>query len=127
MLFNANVRNTIEYLVGENKFSEDFVAEAKACVTIPALAKSTWGSKGRNDSEYWRPRLTSKAAEYFRCDDLNQNQQPHLFGLLSRTRTSLKIVTLWWPRLTPNGMSGTTSPKKVSGRKLASVRNASVA
>jgi phytoene dehydrogenase-like protein len=65
VLSNANVRNTIEWLVGEEKFSPEFVAEAKAVRNNTSSCQVYMGiKKGESIPNIGDLVFTSKAPEY---------------------------------------------------------------
>ena len=78
----CNVRNTIQYLVGEEQNS-DFVQKVKAVRNNTSSCQVYMGiKKGRPSriSATWC--LPPKPGIYHRRVDFDSHQQPHLFGLL---------------------------------------------
>ena len=92
VLSNANVRNTIEYLVGEDKFSEDFVAEAKAVRNNTSSCQVYMGiKKGETIPNIGDLVFTSRAPEYTIDELTSINTSSHTFSVYyPETRPHLK-------------------------------------
>ena len=92
----ANVRNTIEYLVGENKFSEDFVAEAKAVRNNTSSCQVYMGiKKGETIPNIGDLVFTSKAAEYsIELTSIKPAATPFRFTIQRRARISQDHYTV---------------------------------
>ena len=82
VLSNANVRNTIEYLVGKDKFDPAFVAEAKAVRNNTSSCQVYMGiKKGEHIPNIGDLVFTSKAPEYS-IDELTSIQtSSHTFSV----------------------------------------------
>jgi hypothetical protein len=90
VLSNANVRNTIEYLVGEDKFSDDFVAEAKAVRNNTSSCQVYMGiKKGETIPNIGDLVFTSKASEYS-------------IGELTSIKTSSHTFSVYYPETRPH-------------------------
>jgi hypothetical protein len=90
VLSNANVRNTIEYLVGEDKFSDDFVAEAKAVRNNTSSCQVYMGiKKGETIPNIGDLVFTSKAPEYS-------------IGELTSIKTSSHTFSVYYPETRPH-------------------------
>ena len=92
VLSNANVRNTIEYLVGEDKFDADFVAEAKAVRNNTSSCQVYMGiKKGETIPNIGDLVFTSKAPEYTIDELTSIKTSSHTFSVYyPETRPHLK-------------------------------------
>jgi len=82
VLSNANVRNTIEYLVGEDKFAEEFVAEAKAVRNNTSSCQVYMGiKKGETIPNIGDLVFTSRAPEYSIDELTSINTSSHTFSV----------------------------------------------
>jgi all-trans-retinol 13,14-reductase len=92
VLSNANVRNTIEYLVGEDNFSEEFVAEAQAVRNNTSSCQVYMGiKKGETIPNIGDLVFTSRAPEYTIDELTSINTSSHTFSVYyPETRPHLK-------------------------------------
>ena len=90
MLSNANVRNTIEYLVGEKEFDADFVAQAKAVRNNTSSCQVYMGiKKGETIPNIGDLVFTSKASEY-------------TIDELTSIKTSSHTFSVYYPETRPH-------------------------
>ena len=90
VLSNANVRNTIEHLVGEEKFSANFVKEAKAVRNNTSSCQVYMGiKKGETIPHIGDLVFTSKAPEY----TINE---------LTSIKTSSHTFSVYYPETRPH-------------------------
>jgi all-trans-retinol 13,14-reductase len=92
VLSNANVRNTIEYLVGEDKFTEDFIKEAKAVRNNTSSCQVYMGiKKGETIPNIGDLVFTSRAPEYTIDELTSIHTSSHTFSVYyPETRPHLK-------------------------------------
>jgi len=82
VLSNANVRNTIEYLVGEDKFPADFVKEAKAVRNNTSSCQVYMGiKKGETIPNIGDLVFTSRAPEYTIDELTSIHTSSHTFSV----------------------------------------------
>ena len=82
VLSNANVRNTIEYLVGEDKFPADFVQEAKAVRNNTSSCQVYMGiKKGETIPNIGDLVFTSRAPEYTINELTSIHTSSHTFSV----------------------------------------------
>jgi phytoene dehydrogenase-like protein len=82
VLSNANVRNTIEYLVGEDKFPADFVKEAKAVRNNTSSCQVYMGiKKGETIPNIGDLVFTSRAPEYTINELTSIHTSSHTFSV----------------------------------------------
>lgn len=82
VLSNANVRNTVEWLVGEQRFSEDFVREVKAVRNNTSSCQVYMGiKKGETIPDIGDLVFTSEAPEYSIDELTSINTSSHTFSV----------------------------------------------